>query len=140
MSIKIPNRVYSSIALASLLVGGAALMPNGPDSQPITLSSAQPATDNKPDAAVVSAGREIAFDRRKGNCLACHQIAGGEEPGNIGPPLVAMKSRYSDREKLRSQMWDPTVANPESAMPPFGKHRILSEDDFEKVVDFVWTL
>ena len=38
------------------------------------------------------------------------------------------------------QIWDATIKNPESAMPPFGKHGILSEADFEKVVEYVWTL
>ena len=76
----------------------------------------------------------------QGNCLACHAIEGGESPGNIGPPLLAMKARFPERAKLKAQLWDPTVANPDSPMPPFGKHAILSEDELEKVVDFIWTL
>ncbi len=35
----------------------------------------------------VAAGRALAFDRSMGNCLACHAIAGGDLPGNLGPPL-----------------------------------------------------
>ncbi|MCB1877534.1 MAG: sulfur oxidation c-type cytochrome SoxX, partial [Chromatiales bacterium] len=73
----------------------------------------------------VGDGKKIAFDRKKGNCLACHMMGDGESPGDIGPPLVAMKARFPDRAKLRSQIWDATVANPESIMLPFGRHHIL---------------
>ena len=51
-------------------------------------------------------GRSMAFDKKKGNCLACHAIPSepkAESPGNIGPPLVNMKERYPDRAKLRAQ-------------------------------------
>ena len=37
------------------------------------------------DAALVEKGKKIAFDRKQGNCLTCHQIAGGTLMGNIGP-------------------------------------------------------
>jgi len=91
-------------------------------------------------AAEQPAGKEIAFDRKKGNCLACHMIDDGEGPGTIGPPLVSMQARFPDREKLRAQLWDPTVRNAESIMPPFGKHRILSADEIEKVIDYLYQL
>ncbi|MCG6861401.1 MAG: sulfur oxidation c-type cytochrome SoxX [Chromatiaceae bacterium] len=90
--------------------------------------------------ADVAAGREIALDRAQGNCIACHLIEGGESPGNIGPPLVAMKARYPDSEQLRKQIWDPTAANPNSAMPPFGKHEILTDEQIGQVVAFILTL
>lgn len=88
----------------------------------------------------VEEGRQLAFDRKKGNCLSCHAMEGGNLPGNIGPPLVAMKARYPDKAKLRAQIWDATAANPNSMMPPFGKHRILSEDEIDKIAEFIHTL
>jgi sulfur-oxidizing protein SoxX len=88
----------------------------------------------------VEEGKKIAFDRKKGNCLACHNIVNAPSPGNIAPALVAMKSRFPSKEDLRMQIWDATIKNPESTMPPFGKHGILSEADFEKVVEYIWTL
>ncbi|MEW8467435.1 MAG: sulfur oxidation c-type cytochrome SoxX [Candidatus Thiodiazotropha sp.] len=88
----------------------------------------------------VEEGKKIAFDRKKGNCLACHNIVNAPSPGNIAPALVAMKARYASKEELRMQIWDATIKNPESALPPFGKHGILSEADLEKVVEYVWTL
>jgi sulfur-oxidizing protein SoxX len=91
-------------------------------------------------ASVVEQGKAISFDRKKGNCLACHQIAGGDLPGNIGPPLVAMKARYPDKAKLRAQIWDATKLNSNSIMPPFGRQQILSESDIDKIVEFIYTL
>lgn len=88
----------------------------------------------------IEEGKRLAFARDKGNCLACHIIAGGETPGNIGPPLVAIKQRYSDRKKLRAKIWDATETNPNTSMPPFGRHRILTEEEIDKLVEFVYYL
>ena len=88
----------------------------------------------------IADGKQVAFDRKKGNCLACHMIAGGSLPGNIGPPLVAMKARFPDKAALRAQIWDPTAANPNTIMPPFGKHRILSEKEVDLVTEFIYSL
>jgi len=94
------------------------------------------ANENK----VIDQGREVAFDRKKGNCLACHQIEGGDLAGNIGPPLVAMQYRFPEKATLRAQIWDPTVANPDTIMPPFGLHGILTEDEIDKITEFVHSL
>jgi len=85
-------------------------------------------------------GQSIAFDRSKGNCLACHAIADGESPGNIGPELSNMKQRYPDIQLLRDRIWDETKFNPYTVMPPFGKHKILSEDEIDQVVKFIYSL
>jgi len=85
-------------------------------------------------------GKKVAFDRKKGNCLACHMIAGGSLPGNIGPPLIAMKARFPDKSNLRAQIWDSTVANPNTIMPPFGKHKILTEKEVDLVTEFIYSL
>lgn len=85
-------------------------------------------------------GKDLAFNNRKGNCLACHMMPGVPDAvtsTNIGPPLVAMKARFPDRAKLRDQVWDATKANPGSSMPPFGKHLILSDKEIDLIVDFV---
>lgn len=88
----------------------------------------------------IEEGKELAFDNKKGNCLACHQIVGGELAGDIGPPLVGMQARFPDKSKLRAQIWDSTKVNPNSMMPPFGRHKILSEDEIDKVVEFIYSL
>ena len=91
-------------------------------------------------AGDIADGKKVAFDRKKGNCLACHMIADGSLPGNIGPPLVAMKARFPDKADLRAQIWDSTVANPNTIMPPFGKHRILTEKEVDLVTEFIYSL
>ena len=63
----------------------------------------------------------------------------GVSPGNIAPPLVAMQARFT-KEKLRAQIWDATAVNSESPMPPFGRHKVLSESELDKVVEYVWGL
>ena len=85
-------------------------------------------------------GEALAFDRFKGNCLACHYVEGGELTGNYGPPLIAMKARYPDREVLRAQIWDAATKNPDTRMPPFGRNRILTEEEIDLVTDFIQTL
>ncbi len=90
--------------------------------------------------SVAEQGKAIAFHRKKGNCLACHAIEGGELAGNIGPPLIAMKARFPDKAKLRAQIADATQANPNSIMPPFGRNQIISESEIDKIVEFLYTL
>jgi sulfur-oxidizing protein SoxX len=88
----------------------------------------------------IESGKEIAMTRSKGNCIACHVMPGGESPGAIGPALVAIQTRYPSKADLAQQIWDPTVKNPDVVMPPFGKHGILSDQEFVDVVEYVWSL
>jgi sulfur-oxidizing protein SoxX len=85
-------------------------------------------------------GQKIAFDRGKGNCLTCHVIAGGDLPGSIGPELKNIKTRYPDRNDLVAIVTDETKRNPQTVMPPFGRNRILTEQEINAVVDFLQTL
>src|SRR5215212_4863848 len=73
-------------------------------------------------------GRKIAHDVFRGNCLACHQIPGDRSAvslADIGPVLSHMRQRFPDRATLRAQIWDSTVRNPLTVMPPFGRHKVL---------------
>lgn len=88
----------------------------------------------------VDEGRKLAFDRSKGNCLTCHVIAGGDLPGSIGPKLAGIKSKYPRREDLVAILNDETLRNPLTVMPPFGRNRILTEQEINAVVDFLQTL
>jgi len=85
-------------------------------------------------------GQKIAFDRGKGNCLTCHEIKGGDLPGTIGPVLKDIKSKYPDRNELVAIVSDETRRNPQTVMPPFGRNRILTEQEINAVVDFLQTL
>jgi len=88
-------------------------------------------------------GKELAFNNRKGNCLACHgmpTVPDAESTGLYGPPLIAMSARFPDKAKLRAQIWDATAVNPSTSMIPFGKHGVLTEAEIDKVTDFVYGL
>ncbi|MGJ4888571.1 sulfur oxidation c-type cytochrome SoxX [Bradyrhizobium sp. HKCCYLR20261] len=84
-------------------------------------------------------GQKLAFDRSKGNCLTCHEIKGGDLPGSIGPKLENLKAKY-DRTELIAILNDETVRNPLTVMPPFGRNRILTEQEISAIVDFLQTL
>ena len=104
------------------------------------LLTAFPAAAADGASSIVEKGKAAAFDRKKGNCLACHMTGDGTLPGNIGPPLIGMKARFPDKAKLRAQIWDSTVANPNSIMIPFGRNRVLSEEEIDQIVEYVYTL
>jgi sulfur-oxidizing protein SoxX len=106
----------------TLLIGAAA---------PVNSANAQSAA---------AEGQKLAFDRGKGNCLTCHEIKGGDFPGTIGPALKDIKSKYPDRNDLVAILFDETRRNPQTVMPPFGRNRILTEQEINAVVDFLQTL
>ena len=114
---------------AVLLLAGQGLLP----------ATAHADTDKQLSAAQ-QRGQEIAFTRKLGNCLACHHIDGGQSPGNIAPPLFAMDVRFPDKVKLRAQIEDPMVANPETSMPAFGKYKVLNDQQMDDLVEFIWNL
>lgn len=119
------NSITTAILSSALLMGSLTLLG-------VTSASASEAT--------ITEGKKLAFNRKLGNCLACHAIAGGSLPGDIGPPLIAMKARFPNKAKLRAQIWDSTAKNPNSIMPPFGKHNMLSEKQIDKITDYIYSL
>lgn len=123
---RLPAPIFKTTASVVALLGCFAL------TTPLTAMAA--------DDATIAKGKELAFNKKKGNCLACHQIAGGKLPGNIGPPLVAMKARFPDFNKLKAQISNPHKNNPNSIMPPFGPHTILSSGDIDKIAKYIHTL
>jgi len=114
----------TAVSLAALITGAGML--------PMAAGAA--------DADQIKFGKEVAFDRKKGNCLSCHMMDDGVSPGDLGPPLIAMQARFPDRATLRAQVWDPQVANPGTRMPPFGKHQALSDKEIDAIVDYLYTL
>lgn len=99
-----------------------------------------PKVNAEVSSADIERGKSLTFGRKKGNCLACHVIADGTLPGNSGPPLVAMKARFPDREKLKEQIFDARKRNANTIMPPFGAHEILTAEELERVVDYIYSL
>jgi L-cysteine S-thiosulfotransferase len=93
-----------------------------------------------PARAQSAEGQKLAFDRGKGNCLTCHVMRGGDLPGTIGPELKDIKAKYPDRSELVAILVDETKRNPQTMMPPFGRNRILTEQEINAIVDFLQTL
>ena len=106
----------------------------------VLLLTSFPASAADGASSIVEKGKAVAFDRKKGNCLACHMTGDGTLPGNIGPPLIGMKARFPDKAKLRAQIWDSTVANPNTIMIPFGRNKALSEEEIDLIVAYIYTL
>ncbi len=86
------------------------------------------------------AGKQISFQRDKGNCLACHVIEDGEDPGNIGPALKNIATRFKNKAQLKALIADATQFNAQTSMPPFGKNKILTPQELDLVVDYIWSL
>jgi len=106
----------------------------------IGLSTASVYAEDKKKLTPLETGKKLAFDKKKGNCLACHLIIGGDQAGNIAPPLIGMKGRFPDKAVLRAQIYDARVKVPNTIMIPFGPHGVLSEKELDLVLDFIYTL
>lgn len=106
----------------------------------------------KPGDAVK--GRNVAINRKKGNCLACHVLPIPEQTfhGNIGPELNGVAGRLSEGE-VRARIVNPKLANEGTIMPAFYKNEgftrvlkgfegksLLSASEVEDVVAYVMTL
>lgn len=133
-------RLFSRTVLPAGLL---ALLAAGPTwaAPAATLGHApSPATCKSHPTDPVIQGGCLVIDRSKGNCMACHAIAGTTLDGNIGPALRDVKHMVPNKQWLFNQISDPEKNNPNTAMPPFGKDRILTKQEIQKVVDFLWTL
>ncbi len=103
-------------------------------------SSVLQAEEDKTKAERVTKGNALAFNRKKGNCLACHYIGGGTLMGTTGPALIGMTARFPDREKLKAQIYDARTNNENTIMPPFGAHGALSEQEIDLIVEWLLTI
>jgi sulfur-oxidizing protein SoxX len=131
MALRQSRRVLAAIAGGAL---GAVVASSAP-----ALAAPALATPALATPASVAAGEKLAFARDKGNCLTCHVIKGGDAPGNVGPPLVDMKQRFPNRKKLFAIIYDETRRNPQTVMPPFGRNLILTKQEINDIIDFLYT-
>lgn len=105
----------------------------------LAMVSAVPAVaDNHADQ--IAMGKAVYMGKSRGNCISCHAISDPDAnlAGKQGPATVAMKARYPDKRTLRAQIWDATKNNPLTIMPPLGKHWILSEEEIDAVVEYIY--
>lgn len=74
-------------------------------------------------------------------CQACHHYEGTEQAGTVAPPLLKMKSRFPDRKKLYTIIYDPIkVLKPHTMMPPFGRNKLMDKTEINLLIDFLYTL
>lgn len=139
------------VAFVSSLVGGSALAGSTVSYEVENLSIAQSLTGKPGDAAK---GRQVAINRKKGNCLACHVMPIPEQQfhGEVGPPLNGVAARTSAGQ-LRLRIVNPKTFNPNTIMPSFyrveGFNRVmkkfqgktmLTAQEVEDVVAYLMTL
>ena len=93
-----------------------------------------------PAFAQVPAARDLFVQRDKGHCIACHQLpegAGLASHADLGPRLEGARMRALGRARLREILEDPMKSNPETLMPPYGRHRLLDRAEIERLVEFL---
>lgn len=134
---KIP-KILTGASVAAILMGGLTLPTQ------VFASGEMPSEEACESASdPVTKGGCVATDRKKGNCHTCHLFKGIEktrlQAGNIGPPLVQLGKRYT-KQQLRVRIFDATKINPQSPMPPFGRHKILNDKEIDLVVEWMMTL
>jgi L-cysteine S-thiosulfotransferase len=123
------RRALSMAACAAPLMAGL-----------LALAPAPVAAQGAPAAKPAMPGQALVFDRSKGNCIACHTMAGGDVPSNVGPELNNMRERFPDRGDLVAILTNEEARNPLTMMPPFGRNLILNAREIEQIVDFLYTL
>jgi L-cysteine S-thiosulfotransferase len=72
------------------------------------------------------------------HCQQCHQAKGIDNYGNVGPSLIDLKTRYPKRDDVVGIVNDETKRNPETVMPPFGRNLILTKQEIDTIVDFLY--
>jgi sulfur-oxidizing protein SoxA len=88
-------------------------------------------------------GQLLAFDRsRGGGCLACHVMGPKTQalPGNVGVDLSEIGNAGRTEQWLYNYVYDARVFNPQTVMPPWGKHGFYNEAEIRDIVAFLKTL
>jgi sulfur-oxidizing protein SoxX len=88
-------------------------------------------------------GLELFIRPDKGYCIACHQVpvkAGPETRSNVGPALTGARMRTLGSKAIHELLQDPMRANPETVMPPYGRHHILDDHEIDLVTEYLLAL
>ncbi len=82
-------------------------------------------------------GKAVFTDRGKGNCLACHKMQDGTQPGEGGPDLSQYGTWGRADGEVYALLYDIRSRNPASPMPLFGVNGILTEQEIRDIVAFL---
>jgi len=85
-------------------------------------------------------GKEIAQRADKGYCVVCHQLPGEDWPGTVGLNLNRFKQRQYQDAAVYQQIFDARVLNPNTVMPPYGSHNILTEQEIRDLVAYLQSI
>lgn len=86
-------------------------------------------------------GRALALDRKRGgSCVACHILPDVELPGNVGPDLSTIGAVGRTDEWLYNYVYDPRTFNPQSVMPPWGRHKLFTSEEIRDIAAYLKTL
>jgi sulfur-oxidizing protein SoxA len=86
-------------------------------------------------------GKKLVNDRKRGgSCLACHIFPNVSLPGNVGPNLSLIGLKKRSDEDLFNYIYDPRQFNPNTIMPPWGKHKFFTKDEIKDIVSYLKTL
>lgn len=108
-----------------------------------------------PQAGDAQRGIEVMTDRKRGNCVTCHQVSALPDvpfQGNVGPSLDGVADRWKEGF-LRSLIVNPKTFFPNTVMPAyfrtselkrvrdeFAGKPILTAQEVEDVIAFLKTL
>lgn len=96
-----------------------------------------------PASAQPLAAAELFTRADKGYCIACHQVPTGAGPAtrsDLGPKLEGARMRELGRARLRELIVDPVRLDPDTVMPPYGRHRILDAAEIDRLVEYLYAL
>lgn len=83
-------------------------------------------------------GEKIATNLRWGNCIACHALP-KHEGGSIGPSLKGYAFREIPLDVTYQRLWDVRYYNPNAFMPVYGPNKVLTDQDIQDVLAFLYT-
>ncbi len=138
---------YKCVLLLFLVMLGWSMMLQSAE-RPSTLPSANQCQTllQQPAIKTEITGWCLIIVRNKGNCLACHHVditpwpVGLPTSGNIAPPLAEIAKQFPNKIDLKNIIYDAVSKNPQTVMPLFGKHEMLSEPEIDRIVEFLMTL
>jgi sulfur-oxidizing protein SoxX len=84
-------------------------------------------------------GREISFNRERGNCIVCHALPAPDERlhGNAGPSLAGIAGRLTEGQ-IRLRLVDGRRLNPVAAA--YAGKTVLTAEEIEDVLAYLMTL
>ena len=90
----------------------------------------------------VDLGRKLFQDPQKGNCVACHRLASDDikRAASVGPLLERFREKFPDHATLVKSIAEADSLRPDTIMPPYRRHRILTESEIEAIARYLETL